>query len=553
MRSNRFLASLALSLPLFASCAERPGDDAGQDGSKHDHDALQAPVPASAAPMAALDASGRLANRAVWSARAATDGTSDGTVATSAKAPRRSYFTFEAPGPGAFYLQKLVVTPVGCDVRRLGTRLFGGRLAVDGRLESWQRLETFEVLRLGAKQRLLIALEGDEDVPCGDVELLLAARFLETKADLDWERLGGGDVDAIPQPGPIPAPGPTPEPGPIPAPGPNPEPDPSPGPAPIPGPQPVPDPGPGPSPTPEPVPVPVPVPVPTPGGDPCPTTGPTASDPAVMSATVRVYGQRAGGSTCSTTFTWRLADLVRRDPARQCQYPEIKLVSMTTPPLVKVQAAGGVLDLNLAWLKLETEAERNAVLATLRQGGGVDLVAPVPHGRPEAERCVVPGAPTAPKLESDLDLTLFRGDPREQCLGGTEALSQLEFADPTHDFTVDYTRPEDGDAHFRFTWQWPAANAAAATPVRIRAYDRRIRVFVGAWMPATPVGGGRFAAEVSGADAAAALAAEGDLELVIADGRRGDVPDSCQRALLFPYARFYLDPRFAASFRNERP
>ena len=175
-----------------ASCSSRGHGSDGQDARSPEGPVAE--VPGGTAPLAELDSSGRLANRAVWPAAAA--GQTSG---------RRSFFTFAAPAAGAFYPAKLVVTPVGCDTRQIGARLFAGRLAPDGRLESWQRIDPFEVIRMGEHQRLLLAVEGDAAVACGDVEVLLAVRYLETLKPMDYPASSGtDDPPVIVGPGPAP-------------------------------------------------------------------------------------------------------------------------------------------------------------------------------------------------------------------------------------------------------------------------------------------------------------------------------------------------------------
>src|SRR5262245_31652000 len=127
VRSSLVLALATAWALAAAGCSGRGNGSDGQDapGSAGEGNGVQAPGgPASTGPLAEPEASGRLTNRAVWPAPVSGEPT-----------PRRSFFTFAAPAAGVFYAVKLVITPVGCDVRQLGARLFAGRLAADGRLE----------------------------------------------------------------------------------------------------------------------------------------------------------------------------------------------------------------------------------------------------------------------------------------------------------------------------------------------------------------------------------------------------------------------------------
>jgi hypothetical protein len=291
-------------------------------------------------------------------------------------------------------------------------------------------------------------------------------------------------------------------------------------------------------------------PLPTPAPCAMPHGTPPSDAPASARGAIVLYATDSTRDGCRETLRLSVYESLEPIAAESCKLPsvDVKADNAAAGSMLKLLESHGDWSANVFWLSLG----QDAALATrardkLASGGTLTLA-------PAGDACAtaLPGGAGVPDvtLANDLDLLLFRGEPRDVC--PTQSTQALDLA-ATNGLTASYRYSAPTEADFRWSAHLVVTDAAArarlAGGARFRLLNRHTRAFVTDWLPVASDADGLVLTVTDAASLRRLLPNQSNVEIVLASSP-GD-PRSCA-AYAVPYYRTFQDSSASpAAFRDE--
>ncbi len=494
MRCCRLLlVRIFVATLLLASCRPKPDDS---DGGKGDETPLEE-EPAVGTPAPAAEAQRLLDLTGIYS-----------NLVELGLGSSSAVFAFSPEAEGTLLLIGLDYKYGTCDRSSLDVRVFLKSFLPDGGLAKVYELETMRPLRVQGGEHYQLSVQSSGRDDCTGASVSIALRYfavhLEDRKHADGASPGGamstGGDDH--QPGGPTSTGPDPDPGPDhPA--------------------------------------------------PCPPLGDDLGEgaPAVLKGGFVFYGRNSAADGCKALLSVRFRDLVKRENPPECALPKVAVDtrSSTSTPLLKLTQTLEGYPFNLLWLRIGDQARATVIQSAIESGQSLKLIAG-PNDCPD-----LPAEPGSLVLADDLDLILFKGDPRDSCLGGggpAEILDLNPAASTVFQVAYDYRAATTARFFWRLSFALPgsAATGPLATGARGRLYNRRTRSFLAPWQDLTKNADGTLKLEFN--DSAVLhrlLPHQKDVQIVLAPKAAGE---QCSSAYVLPFDRFVLDPALIGRFQD---